>query len=56
MSKHALDHLKNLGGYAERNTKQARLSARKKDKENMQVNLIDALVLFLFDILSARSP
>jgi hypothetical protein len=55
MSKHALGHLKNLGGYAVRNTKKARLSAQKKDKENMQVSLVDALVLFLFDILSARS-
>jgi hypothetical protein len=54
MPKHALGRLKNLGGCAERNTKKVRLNAQKKDKENMQASLVDTLLLFLFDILSAQ--
>jgi hypothetical protein len=54
MPKCALGNLKNLGGYADRNAKKARLSAQKEEKENMQASLIDALLLFLFDILPTQ--
>jgi hypothetical protein len=46
MPKRALGHLKNLGGYADRNAKKARLSAQKEEKENIQASLIDALFCF----------
>jgi hypothetical protein len=46
MPKCALGHLKNLGGYADRNAKKARLSAQKEEKENIQASLIDALFCF----------
>jgi hypothetical protein len=53
MPKRALGHLKNLGGYADRNAKKARLSAQKEEKENIQASLMGAF-LFLFDILPAQ--